>query len=192
MRLFVGVELGDALLTSLNDDIARVRQAVERAAPGLPVRWVPGANLHITLVFIGEVGDDAAAPLIVAVQPPIRVAPFDLEIATVGTFPRSGPPRVIWLGVAAGATDAACVYDQLTPRLEPFGCEREARGYTPHLTIARVKDGPASQAGALRDAIRTTAVRGGVTRIASVTLFRSRLSSRGSTYEPLLRVPLQG
>jgi len=66
--------------------------------------------------------------------------------------------------------------------------EPERRSYSPHLTLARVK---ASQARDVRNVLRDLAADAGHCRITAVTVFRSRLSSKGAAYEPLVRVPLQ-
>ena len=70
MRLFIGVELPEAVKESAAEQLRDVQERVRRAAPAAAIRWVEPANLHVTLWFIGEVEDARAAALTAALQPP--------------------------------------------------------------------------------------------------------------------------
>jgi 2'-5' RNA ligase len=182
VRLFIGVELDDevkaraaAIADALRDKLGR----------GVTARWISPDNLHITLWFIGEVPDDRAAGIIEAVNAPFATSSFDLELHGAGVFPPHGPPRVLWIGVADGQQSMIALYNELAARLQPLGVEPERRAYSAHLTIARIKTWPHRAKrldGEVADAGRC--------RITAVTVFRSRLSPKGASYEPLLRVPL--
>jgi 2'-5' RNA ligase len=97
---------------------------------------------------------------------------------------------VFWLGVTSGAESMARVYGEVRDRLAGIGFEAETRPYSPHVTIARVKDLGRGAARPVRDALAAVPADCGSCRVATVTLFRSHLSPKGSRYEPLLRVPL--
>jgi 2'-5' RNA ligase len=84
----------------------------------------------------------------------------------------------------------ASLYGELSTRLPALGFQPEKRPYSPHLTVARFKDVVRADANAIRRAVAQTPAEVGACPIGSVTLFRSRLSPKGSQYEPLLRVPL--
>jgi 2'-5' RNA ligase len=76
--------------------------------------------------------------------------------------------------------------------MQPLGVQAERRAYSAHLTIARVKEVPGRGGHhELRAALREVAADAGRCAIDAVTVFRSRLSPKGSTYEALLRVPLR-
>src|SRR4051794_37750784 len=99
MRLFVGMELCTALRDAAADAAGALRTAL---GPRVDARWVALEKLHVTVRFIGSV-DDVRVPAVVdALAPPLAVAPFDIQLGPCGAFPRSGPPRVIWIGLAAG------------------------------------------------------------------------------------------
>ena len=149
-------------------------------------RWIPADNLHITLWFIGEVSDDRAARIIDAVNAPFATRTFDLELRGAGVFPPHGPPRVLWIGVAEGQHSMIALYTELAARLQPLGGEPERRAYSAHLTVARIKEWPPRRAKRLEGVVADA----GRCRITAVTVFRSRLSAKGASYEPLLRVPL--
>jgi 2'-5' RNA ligase len=191
MRLFIGVEIDAPVRAAAGDVAERLRQKLDRAVPELRATWISTDNLHITLWFIGEVQETRASDIVGVLQASsFGQSAFDLSIAGSGAFPPSGPPRVFWIGVHRGATEMAALYTEVGRRLAPLGFLPERRDYTAHLTIARVKDAPRGAARAVRPILSALPADCGVSRVSAVTLFRSRLSPRGATYEPLLRVPL--
>jgi 2'-5' RNA ligase len=191
MRLFIGVELDEAVKAAAADAAARLRRRLTRAVPALQARWVPPENLHITLWFIGEVADPQVEELTGALQrAPFDVRPFQLTAEGWGAFPPSGAPRVLWIGVTEGAWQMTAIYSELTARLAPLGYEPEKRRYSAHLTMARVKEPGRGTTAAVRKILSEAAAGCGTCRIAAVTLFQSHLSPKGATYEPRLRVPL--
>ena len=181
MRVFFGVELADEVKAWAGDLAARLRRRVEKAAPRAVIRWVDPENLHITLWFVGEVTDDRLEALTSATHAPYPVEVFRLELSGTGAFPPSGAPGVLWIGLTAGVDHLRSVYAELGRRLAPLGFEPERREYSPHLTIARIKDVQRRDAPAVRNAL-TMPTDAFATNVSAVTLFRSRLSP--------MRVPL--
>ena len=163
---------------------------LKRARLSIQARWVPPENLHVTLWFIGEVSDDRANAIREALNTPFEVAPFSLQTQGLGAFPPSGPPRVFWLGVSAGQQELTSLHAQLATRLVPLGFEREHRAYSAHITLARIKDAPRGASPDIRRILASTTADAGTAWVALATLFRSRTAPKGSTYEPLLRIPL--
>jgi RNA 2',3'-cyclic 3'-phosphodiesterase len=190
LRLFLGIELSPEMKEAAFAASEHLRAEMAQAGLRVDARWIPAANLHITLWFIGEVDDARGARIADALKPPFAVAPFTLRAAGFGAFPASGPPRVFWIGVTAGMEPLRDLHRQLEARLTPLGFEPDRRSYSAHLTIARVKDVPRGASPRIRGMLADTPADAGATGITAVTLFRSRLSPKGSTYEPLLRVPL--
>lgn len=172
-------------------DVAeRLQRALQRARLRVDARWVPEANLHVTLWFIGEVDEEGAANISEALQVPLAVSPFTLTAAGIGAFPASGPLRVLWIGIRSGTDALTKMHADLTRRFSLVGLEGEQRPYSAHLTIARVKDVRRSDVSRVRQLLTRIPADAGSTTITSATLFRSRVSSKGSTYEPLLRIRL--
>ena len=186
MRLFVGVELDETLRAEIAATVERVRKKLERGHARLTARWTPPENLHVTLWFLGEVDDARAALVARSIERPFETRAFTLRVAGAGTFPSSGAPRVLWMGIVEGGPSLLALNGELAGRLIPLGFEPEARRYSPHLTIARVKEGPRSTGATLRALVSDV----GSCDVAAVTLFRSRTSPKGASYEALLRVPL--
>jgi 2'-5' RNA ligase len=189
VRLFVGIELDDRV----REAAARISESLRRQlSERVDARWIAASNLHITLWFIGEIGDARSEELRQVLERPYEVPAFDLEIGGLGAFPPSGPPRVFWLGVAAGLASLRRIHSELAVRLGPLGFEPERRAYSAHVTIARVKSvSRAITNRALRQMLQTWSAVAGRCRTTHVTVFQSRLSPKGANYEPLLRIPLE-
>ncbi len=189
VRLFVGLELDEGVRKAAAAVAARLETRLAEVARDFKARWIPDSNLHITIWFFGEIADEAAAVLIEQLRAPLQVSPFELAVRGCGAFPRSGPPRVLWIGTAEGTAGMGEAYAALARRLDTLGYLPEERLYSPHVTMARVKD-PGRASRAVRQALGDDPADCGRTVVGALTLFRSRLSPRGAVYEPLLRVPL--
>jgi RNA 2',3'-cyclic 3'-phosphodiesterase len=190
MRLFIGIELPDALKSSAAAAAHRIREHIARDAPGAQIRWVPAGNLHVTIWFLGEVSEPRVEAVLGSMKEPLQTRSFTLRVAGAGAFPQSGAPRAVWLGLVDGREGLLSVHDQLRPRLLPLGFEPEKRPFSPHLTIARVKDIRPSDTAALRQVLRDADDGVGECQVASATIFRSRPTPTGSQYEALSRVLL--
>ena len=190
MRLFIGVELPSETRKAIAGAAEACRKRVAGAAPRASVRWVESGNLHVTLWFLGEVRDEAATHLREVLSEPFRTPAFRMSLQGFGTYPPKGSPRVIWIGIAEGREPLVEVYRELGERLPALGFEPEKRAYSPHLTLARVKDIRTADAVALRSALgKDRPVQ--IFDVPFETLFRSRLSPKGSQNESLFRVPLK-
>jgi RNA 2',3'-cyclic 3'-phosphodiesterase len=186
MRLFIAVDLDD-------DARAAIGAAQERLAQGLgrprsEIRWVRVDQMHLTLVFLGEVPEGAAAAVGEAVAREVAQPAFELGFDGLGVFPPHGAPRVVWLGVAEGAREVAALHGEMTDRVGRLGIALEDRAFHAHLTLGRWRE---SRAGARRVALAA----GGPGPVARVrvdhaTLYQSRLSPAGPAYTPLARANL--
>jgi 2'-5' RNA ligase len=185
MRLFAAIDLDDAARAAVSEVADRVRRRLHADA----IRWVPSANLHVTLVFVGHVVDAVGQRVVTALEPPIAIQPFALTLTSAGAFPDRGAPRVIWCGVADATGRLAAVHREVERRLvAAAGIEPESRPYHPHITLARCREGA-------RPVDRRALMRHGPDascewRVEHVTLYESRSSPRGSAYTAVIRSPL--
>jgi 2'-5' RNA ligase len=187
VRTFIAVEVGDAIRSSA----VALQQAL--AETGAEVNWVPPENIHVTLLFLGEVDERELAAVCRAVADAAAgEPPFALRVSGVGAFPTPRRPKIVWAGLADGAAELVRLHDRLEQRLLDLGCYRkEDRPYTPHLTLGRVKseaDGQALAPGLPKYANWA----GGQTAVDEVVLFASELRRDGPTYTPLGRGKLTG
>ena len=104
---------------------------------GEGIRWARLENLHVTVEFFGEVGEERMGGLAQALGRAAAGAQgFPLRLAGVGTFGGALHPRVLWLGVeSAGLRD---LHGRVAAALREAGWEPEAREYRPHLTLGRI------------------------------------------------------
>lgn len=189
MRLFVAVELREPLVSGLERLLATLQRRAMELAPRSRIAWVAPESLHITLRFIGNVRSDRYEPIKTALEPPLNVEPFEVTAAGVGAFPSSGSPRVVWAGLEQGVARLRDVERGVSERLRRLGMPDETRVYTPHITLGRVKEPGGLRARSLLDGLDDQVV--GAIRVEEITLFDSRLSSKGPTYVPLLRIGLR-
>jgi 2'-5' RNA ligase len=187
VRLFVAAEIGDELAGRVATLSSELQRRAADLAPGAKVTWIPADRMHLTIRFIGEVDDDRVAAVREALAPPLAVAPFELTLVGAGSFPRSGTPRVLWVGIDRGREQLQDIEHDVTRRLEGVGIAPEERPYSPHLTLARVREPAGLRSAALLEGL-TDRAPGGV-RVDAITLFQSKLSPKGPAYTPLLRVP---
>jgi len=182
MRLFVAVEIDDQVRRLAVATAEKLRAAM---GPALKARWVPPENLHLTVRFIGHVDDRRAPALVDALAAPVNVPPFDIELGGCGVFPSSGPPRVLWIGLARGLPSLALMHDAFNDRLRPLGYEPEDRPFSAHLTLARVRNASKGAGRIVRDALADAALPPTRSHVARATVFQSHLSSKGPRYEPI-------
>jgi len=105
------------------------------------------------------------------------------------SFPPRGPARVFWAGLAGAHESLAAVEREVTARLAEVDVPPEDRPYSPHLTLGRVKEAGGLKAVALFRELEDTVL--GTTSVQAITLFESRVSSKGPTYVPLQRTILR-
>jgi 2'-5' RNA ligase len=188
VRLFVAVEIGDALAGKAAELSRELQHRAATAAPRAKVTWIPADRMHLTVRFIGEVDERKGAALRETLQPALPVTPFDLTLCGAGTFPKGGTPRVVWLGTTGGRDQLLLVEREISSRLTPLGLPPEDRAYNPHLTLARVREPAGLRSSRLVEGLAERTV--GTTHVDAITLFHSKLSPKGPTYLPLLRIPL--
>lgn len=185
MRLFIAVDLSDAARQAMAVEQRRMAAAI--GGRGL-MKWAKPDQAHVTLVFLGDTDEARVPPVIEAVGRDIDAAPFDMHLAGVGVFPSQGAPRVLWVGVSAGAPALIELQRELARRVTAVGLEIEARDFHPHLTLGRWRSSRASDRTRALAAARTETL--ARIRVACATLYLSRASSSGQTYTPLARANL--
>jgi RNA 2',3'-cyclic 3'-phosphodiesterase len=184
-RIFVAVTLAPVLL----DAVSGVRARLAEANDGL--RWVPSHNLHFTLKFLGGITPSQLTKVIAAAREvAVRTKPFAITLAGLGAFPSPRGPRVLWIGVSAGAGSLIALAEDLETALRRVRVPREHRPFRPHLTIARVRP-----AAPMIDLSRAVAdLRGfeiGSQTVDALRVMESHLKPSGAVYEELEEVRLR-
>ncbi len=159
------------------------------------MRWVRPEAIHLTLKFLGQVGEQGLERVRRVIGDAARDHhPFTLELTTLGAFPDMQRPRVVWVGVEEPEGELARLQAALERGLRRLGFEAERRPFHPHLTLGRVrKSATPAQVAKLGGAL--AGWRSGVAgsfQVDAVTLFRSDLHPEGAVYTSLGRYPLEG
>jgi RNA 2',3'-cyclic 3'-phosphodiesterase len=148
-------------------------------------------NLHVTLLFLGEV-EMTTVPKIceVVARATGEHATFPMTIEHAGCFPNPRRPRVLWAGVGQGAQEIITLHDALEGPLLELGCyRREGRKYTPHVTLGRVKG--ERHGGDLSAVLAKYADwKGGETSVSEIHVMGSELTPDGPVYTVLSRARL--
>ena len=184
-RLFLAVSLSDAL----REKVSAWTEALRRKHAGW--RWVAAANLHLTLRFYGETGEETAEGLRERLSHyGEREGPFRLELAGWGAFPSASRPRVLWIGVSGEIAPLERLAERAERDAVDLGFEPERRRFHPHLTVARAARGRGSPSLPSRD--EPGEPRFGDMPVDRLVLYRSQLGPQGPTYDRVLEVPLDG
>ena len=161
-----------------------VQRAAFAACEGLrrpadDVSWVRPENLHFTLRFLGEVGEDAARGAAeAATEAASARAPFDASLGAAGAFPNARRARVLWLSLASGAEAMKALAASLEAALARHGFGPADKPFSPHLTIGRVREAKHDWSAKLAEARPA----GPAFRVERITLVESRLARAGSVY----------
>jgi 2'-5' RNA ligase len=123
----------------LSPEVAgRLEALIAKLRPLASIRWSPAANLHITTKFIGHWPEERLPQLQRTLANLGCRAPIPILVNGLGFFPNQKSPHVFWAGVKAPAALAVLAEDTdhaLSNLVEP-----EIRAYSPHLTLARIKE----------------------------------------------------
>jgi 2'-5' RNA ligase len=184
IRTFIAVDLDKAVR---NRTIALQETLMET---GTEVKWVEPENLHVSLLFLGEVEDRQVVDVCRVVEEVAKEHPsFLMSVETAGCFPNPRRPRVLWVGVGEGTQSLCAIHDALETPLLELGYRREERKYSPHITLGRVKsDRPTMK---LASALAQHAGwKGGDIQVRELLVMGSKLTPQGPEYTVLSRAKL--
>ena len=187
-RAFVAIHLTDATRRAVTAEVERLRQLGPPSKP--VVAWVPPANLHLTLQFLGEQPNERLAEAEAALGEAVAdVPPFEIALHGLGAFPGLERPRILWVGVAGGAMQARGLQSRVASALAARGFPPDDRPWHPHLTIGRIfderrwrRDGRPVLAEEIR---RLGSTAFGSVPVSGIALMRSDLHPSGARYGQL-------
>jgi 2'-5' RNA ligase len=174
-RIFTGLEIPDP-----------ARQSLTTLRGGLPgARWIDPENYHVTLRFIGDV-DDLVAREVALLLGRVQRAPFELQLDGLTSFGGRRPRAVVaTVAPTPALTELQAEHERLMQRL---GLEPEGRKYTPHVTLARLRESSSRQVAdylAIRGLYRPPAF-----AVSRFVLFSARASVGGGPYVVEAAYPL--
>ncbi|MGZ5291075.1 MAG: RNA 2',3'-cyclic phosphodiesterase [Actinomycetota bacterium] len=181
MRLFVAVDVPERVRDLVERGIAPVRERHPKA------RWVPPANQHVTLKFLGSTSPRLVDTVTRSVGEVASAhAPFQTRVSELGAFPSARRARVLWVGLEDPGRRLAAIASSLDERLAN-DFPPEQRPFAGHLTLARF-DPPVP----VVEELATTTVESPPFPVDRVVLYRSHLRRPAPVYEPLEAFPLTG
>jgi len=149
IRAFLAVELTDDLRNHLAQVQQDLKQGLSRGIPKtLRISWVQPASLHLTIKFLGDMEESSIEPLRAAIaQVTEEGRSIQIPLERLGVFPRPQQPRVVWVGPSERweqgdeAMKLASLHRSIEACCQSAGFGPEDRPLSPHLTLARIKEG---------------------------------------------------
>lgn len=176
LRLFVGLPIPDPLIDRLT--------LLQGGIPG--ARWVPQANFHLTLRFVGEVDPPTAEDVDNALTR-LSGDPVGIGLDGVGTFGTARSPALLFANVPR-SEGLALLQRKIERALSQLGLAADRRKFHPHITLARLKNPDRHRLQRFLDdngALFAPAV-----SVDRFRLYRSHLHGQGSVYQPVADYPL--
>ena len=165
-RLFVAIDVPESMRKTLGDLDPQIRG----------VRWMGDEQIHLTLGFFGDVGEDVEAKLRERLGA-VAFRAFFIPIVGLGTFPPKGPPKIIWIGVSRGHPHLFQVHKRVQEAALNAGIEPGLRPFHPHITLARCRG---VSPGAVRRFLQSNAdLDLGLLRVEAFHLYSSKLTPAG-------------
>lgn len=137
IRTFVAIELDRAIQAALG----QIQSPLKNSKAGHIARWVSPYSIHLTLKFLGNVPVNRVEGISQAISRACEgFAPFPIFLTGMGCFPHERRPRVIWVGIGGELETLERLQNSVDTALNRLGFRPEKRGFTPHLTLARIRD----------------------------------------------------
>ncbi len=189
-RLFVGVGLSGSLDESLLRACAAIR---ELDVAWRDAKWVPETNLHLTLVFLGNVAEDGIAGLCEELDSVAEShRPFELPPGTIRAVPSSRRCTMIWSAFPDPEGACEALARDLSRVTQPATPTHSAKPFRAHVTLCRARRPRPIVTSAIDEANKTAGIDSSLLSVPSFTLFASRLTSSGAVYTERRTWPLQG
>ena len=200
IRAFLAVELSQNLRAELAALQQELMQSIEpEMQRDMRISWVPPAKMHLTIKFLGDMDEQLLDPLLGVVERAIGSQPsVNVPLERLGAFPSPQSPRVLWVGPSEHwerGTEAKRMVEvrgAIEEAGESLGFLREAKPFSPHLTLARIKMGERRIGAALaKSGVLDRPLSLGSLAVESVVLMKSELKPAGSVYTRLWEARLK-
>jgi len=190
VRSFIAIELPDELKEGLTQ-----LQTQLKLGKIPSVKWVDPYSIHLTLKFLGNIAVGRIPEVTQAIEEAAQgMSPFHLEVKGLGVFPNVRQVRVAWVGIGGEVDKLSQLQQRIESNLMPLGFTPESRRFTPHLTLARLRDwalpNERERFGQLIAGTKFETVY--AIKVDSINLMRSQLTREGAIYSQLSSVELRG
>ena len=201
IRTFLAVELSDALRTNLARLQLDLKQRLSRELPrNVRMSWIQPVSIHLTIKFLGDIDEQLVSPMQETMGQAIAGHPrLQIPLERLGGFPRLQQPRVLWVGPSdeweqgEESRRLTSVHRAIEECCCSFDLAPENRPLSPHLTIARIKEGGYSMGEVLaKSGVMNRPLSLSSLAVDSIVLMRSELKPTGSVYTKLWDVKVGG
>ncbi len=188
VRSFIAIELPDELKLGL----AQLEAQLKMSKPPW-VKWVDPYSIHLTLKFLGNIAVDRISEITGAMEEATQgISPFHLEVKDLGVFPNLRRAQVAWVGISGEVDKLSQLQRHLESNLARLGFAPETRPFTPHLTLARLRNRASlDERQSFGQLIATTRFEATYTiKVDAINLMRSQLTREGAIYSRVSSVRL--
>lgn len=189
IRSFIAIELPDELKSELTRLEARLKSDKQPW-----VKWVNPDSIHLTLKFLGDIAADRTGEITRAIENAVQgISPFHLEVKELGVFPNLRRVQVAWVGISGEVDKLSQLQKRIETNLTPLGFTPETRAFTPHLTLARLRDQtPLDERQRFGQLIANAKFDTAYTiEVDAISLMRSQLTREGAIYSRISLVELK-
>jgi len=188
VRSFIAIELPDELKRGLSQLEARLKLGKQPW-----VKWVDPYGIHLTLKFLGSIAADRIGEITRAMEEAAQgIPPFHLEVKGLGVFPNLRRVQVVWVGMGGEVDRLRQLQQRVESNLVPLGFAAESRPFTPHLTLARLREqAPLDERQRFGQLIGSTRFEAGTIEVDAINLIRSQLTREGAIYSRISSVNLK-
>ena len=184
IRTFISIDIEEPLVVG---KIVSIQEPLKEL--GIDAKFVEPQNLHYTLKFLGNINEGLINE-ISDVLSGITAKSFEVEIGGIGSFPNLRRINVIWVGAKTGGEHLVSLAKQVDDALSKLRFPREARPFTPHLTICRVKSSR-NKEKIVKFLLDNQDIKIGKIKVTEFRLKKSTLTPKGPIYETLASFKLE-
>jgi len=188
IRSFIAIELPNRLRLELGQLEAQLKLGKQSW-----VKWVNPDSIHLTLKFLGNIASDRTGEITRAMEAAAQGIPsFHLEVKDLGVFPNLKRVQVVWVGVSGEVDKLGEFQQRLESNLAHLGFAPESRPFTPHLTLARLRNQVSlDERQRFGQLIAETRFDAGSIKVDAINLMRSQLTREGAIYSRISSVRLK-
>jgi 2'-5' RNA ligase len=188
MRVFIAIDIGEQIRKALADlqDKLQGKADIKKG----DAKWVNPENIHLTLKFLGEIKDEQAVDVCNITRDVAgRHESFELDVESVGHFGDKSA-RVLWVGTGQNCDKLLQLQQDLEQQLDLAGWPSEARKFSGHLTLCRIRNARAGvKLAQLAQQYKDYKL--GTAPADSVSVYQSQLTPQGPVYTVLGRYELK-
>jgi 2'-5' RNA ligase len=189
MRCFIAIGLPEEVKAGLAQLQAQLKSGDQPR-----VKWVDPYGIHLTLKFLGNVAMDRIDGITGAMGKSAQgVSPFRLKVEGLGVFPNLRRVQVVWVGMSGEVDRLVQLQQRIESNLAGLGFAPEGRRFTPHLTLARLRDRVSlDERQEFGQLIADTKFEATYTfNVSAINLMRSQLTREGAIYSRISSVELK-